>query len=164
MLRRQFLTGLLASPLGAALIGRASAKDFDDPEPFVRKLYQREVKRQKSGPPIGEQEFLGLFTRETRALWLAMRNSKAAAKFPAGPILNAFFGWGVLPGHPVEMGETHNHLGPRVLIIVVDLTIRGEQRHAYVHPVRQDGQWRISTIAYDDGDDFASYCRKRSGQ
>jgi len=162
MLRRHFLRGLLAASSIVVLRGRSDAEDFDDPEPFVRELYRREVERHNSGGTIGEAEFLNLFTRETRALILAGRRN--SAKIPLGPILNAFFGWGVLPRQPVELKDVSNFRGPRILMIVVDLTVRGEPQKAYVHAVKQDGRWRISTIAYDKGDDFASYWRKRAGQ
>jgi hypothetical protein len=162
MLRRHVLRGLLAVSSIGVLRRGAGAKDFDDPEPFVRDLYRREVDRHNSRGAIGETEFLDLFTRETRELVRAGR--RGAAKIPAGPILNAFFGWGVLPGQPVEFKDAYNFRGPRVLIVVVELAVRGEPRRAYVHAVKQEGHWRISTIAYDAGDDFASYWRKRARQ
>jgi hypothetical protein len=162
MLRRHILMSLLAMSSIAVMHGGAGAWEFDDPEPFVRALYEREIARHNSGGTPSEAEFLALFTRETRALILAGRRNKAM--FPPGEVLNVFFGWGVLPGQPVELKDVWNYRGRHVLMIVVDLTVHGESRKAYVHAVRQDGRWRISSIAYDEGDDFASYWRKRAGQ
>ena len=116
MLRRHFLCGLLAATSFTAF--SAGAKEIEDPEPFVRALYEREIARHNAGTVTNEREFLALFTRETRQLWLAGRHN--SAKVPLGPILNAFFGWGVLPGQPVKLIVVGNFRGPRVLIIVVD--------------------------------------------
>jgi hypothetical protein len=161
MRRRYFIKTMLATTALALCGGAAIAIDADDPVEFVRALYAREVARQAAGTSIGEAEFLEVFTRETRQIWLAGRGS--TVNIPAGPILNVFFGWGVLPGHAVALQDVSAVRSPRVLTVVVALTIRGEPHQVSVLPVKQDGRWRVSNIAYDRGEDFVAFRRRLSG-
>ena len=94
---------MLATTAFALCGGAAFAIDADDPVEFVRALYAREIARQAAGTFVGEVEFLEVFARETRQIWLAGRGS--TVNISAGPILNAFFGWGVLPGYAVALQD-----------------------------------------------------------
>lgn len=167
MLRRQLIAGLLAACWGTS--GRAHAGDDQDPEPFVRALYGKLVRQHIERKAESEREFLAHFTPETRDVWLAMTaairqgRAKYDDKFPVGRILNAFFGWGVLPGHEIELLSINNHKGPRVTVVVVELAANGNPRTVYVHPVRHNGGWLISDINYGDGESFVGYCRRRAG-
>src|SRR5262249_7894263 len=126
------LRGLLAVSLSLVLHDSAGAAKFDDPEAFVRNLYRREVARHNSGGTMSEAEFVALFTRETRQLMQAGRRN--TTQIPLGPMLNAFFGWGVLPRRPVELKDVSSFRG--ALVIVVELAVREQPRRAYVHVIK----------------------------
>jgi len=70
---------------------------------------------------------------------------------PIGPLLNAFFGWGVLPGTEVKVGKialvSGNYEGPAT--VGVDLNYRAESHRILVHAVREKEVWLVANITYD---------------
>ena len=66
-------------------------------------LYEKQARLLAARAPPGEQDFHALFARDLRKLMQASR--RAASNAPDGPLLNAFFGWGVLPGTEVTIGK-----------------------------------------------------------
>ena len=95
MNRRQFILALSA---GAALLGAAPARaECGGPSAveFVEELYEKQARLQAQNTPLGQDEFLAMFSKVMRALMQAPRHP--ARSVSLGPLLNAFFGWGVLP-------------------------------------------------------------------
>lgn len=152
MTRRVFLALVAAfglSPVHAA----APSLPFADPAEIVRALYAREAARQANGKGPSEEEFLAEFSRDLRALFRAGRDG--AASGATGRKLNAWFGWGVLPGQPVAVGRVRSLAGGvETRVVAVDLTVRGEARQVYVHLVAEGDRWAVGNIIYDAGDDF----------
>jgi len=48
-------------------------------------------------------------------------------------------------------------------IVIVDLLARRVKRRILVHTARENGEWRISNIVYDQGEDFVAYRRRLRG-
>jgi hypothetical protein len=162
--RRRLIGGCLVAVAVFAAGGAVHAESSaGGPADFVRELYQREIVANEARTPMSESEFLAVFSRATRNLWQAGRNS--SVKIPIGPKLHAFFGWGMLPGFKVTLEKVSSARdatgAPRVS---VDLTVRGEPRHVYVHPVMENGRWRIANISYDHGEDLVSFRKRLSGR
>jgi hypothetical protein len=119
---------------------------------FVRDLYVQQVALHVVGKPVGEAEFFALFSRELRALMKVVRPNPT--REPIGRLLNAFFGWGVLPGQTVELGRVMPAFGGTggLYEVIVELVVRGEARQILVRPVREDGLWKIADISYGNGE------------
>ena len=128
---------------------------------FVRKLYARQVALHAGKAPASGDAFYGLFARELRTLIQAPR--PGAAREPIGRILNAFFGWGILPGQPVQLDQVMPADGG-LKAVRVDLVVRGEKRQLIVRPVREDGLWKIADISYDHGDSLLDHYRRITGR
>ena len=81
---------------------------------------------------------------------------------PIGPLLHAFFGWGVLPGAEVKIGKvafvSGSAGGPATVSVGVDY--RGEHHKILVRAVRENDVWRIADISYDSGTSLADHYRK----
>jgi hypothetical protein len=154
--RRQAVCLLLAAALPAA----ARAGDDLDMVGFVRRLYAEQVRQHASDERMSEQAFYALFARDLRALMQAPR--PGLAREPAGPILHAFFGWGVLPHVPVSLVDVMPAFGGTggLKLVRVDLTVRGAPRQILVRPVREDGLWKIADISYGNGESLAAYYRR----
>src|SRR5258708_27251940 len=137
--RRQFVCALLAAGLP---LSAARARGIPMVE-FVRDLYVQQVALHAVRKPIGEAEFFALFSHELRALMQAPR--PGLAREPIGRILNAFFGWGVLPGQTVELDQVMPAFGGTggLYLVRVDLVVRGEGRQILVGPVLENGLWKI---------------------
>jgi len=154
--RRQAIWMLLAitAPLCAA-----RAEDLDMVE-FVRALYARQVAMHASDERMSEEAFHALFSAELRALMEAPH--PGLAREPIGPILNAFFGWGVLPHVPVTVAAVMPAFGGTggLYLVRVDLLVRGEGRQILVRPVREKGLWKIADITYASGEGLLAYYRR----
>jgi hypothetical protein len=161
--RRQFISALLAASAGMACAAHAGTASRDMVT-FVRELYTRQVAARTANTPMSSAEFDALFSRNVRALMHApvVRPDKVAD----GPILNALFGWGVLPGLEVKLDKVapaFDGTGAATLVRVdVDIPDRGGKRQILVRPVYEDGAWRIADITYgsDSGLGVVAYYRR----
>jgi hypothetical protein len=151
---------VLLAAVVLALPRAAAAQTESEAVSFVRDLYTREIARHAAHGRTGEAEFLAPFASRTQAVWRASRVAGAPASDPAGPILNAYFGWGVLPGHAVTLDGVASGSG---LSVSVRLTVRGEARTAVVQLVRENRGLRVADIAYGRGESFLAYHRRRAG-
>jgi hypothetical protein len=147
---------LCAGALLAAAPARAQNAG-DDAVTFVRDLYAKEVAHHAAKSGKGEAEFLAVFTAETQQIWRAAQANRNKASLTIGPILHAFFGWGVLPGHEVKLGAVTLASGDAV---AVELTAQGEPRRVVVRAVREAGSWRIADLDYGRGDGYVAYLRR----
>jgi hypothetical protein len=161
--RRQFIFAMIAAALPVGAAQRVNATGIPMVE-FVRDLYVQQVALHAVGKPLGEAEFFALFSRELRALMHAPRPN--LAREPIGRILNAFFGWGVLPGQTVELGRVIPAFGGTggLFEVIVELTIRGEERRVVVRPVRQEGLWKIADISYGHNESLLTYYQHITGR
>ena len=137
----------------------AHAEDLDMVE-FVRTLYARQVKMHADDERMSEEAFYALFSSELRALMKTPR--PGLAREPIGPILNAFFGWGVLPHVPVAVAAVMPAFGGTggLFLVRVDLLVRGEPRQLIVRPVREDGLWKIADISYGNNESLLAYYQR----
>jgi hypothetical protein len=152
--RRRLLCALLIAVLP---IGSASADE--DMVAFVRGVYAQQVRLHAAGENLREREFVALFSPDMVALMRAPRPGLEGE--PAGPLLNAFFGWGVLPGQPVTLMEVAATEGGEVN---VDLIVRSERRRVTIRPVRANGLWTIADISYGRGEALRSYYMRITGR
>ncbi|MBI5262360.1 MAG: hypothetical protein HY852_11165 [Bradyrhizobium sp.] len=113
---------------------------------FVRALYEKQARAQAANVPPSDSEFTALFSDKSRRLMRAPRAYPANA--PIGPILNAFFGWGVLPKTEVGIGTVARVAGGDTgpATIAVDVVHHGTTHKVFVHVLREDGGWRIDDI------------------
>ena len=166
MNRRQFC---LAFPgaiglLAGARPGHAECGSSGITE-FIETLYQKQARRQAADTALSEDEFRPLFARGMRRLIRAPRHFPKNMLF--GPILNAFFGWGVFPGAEVKVGKValdsgNDALGPAT--IRVEIEHRGEPHKVLVHVVSENDDWRIADISYDSGKSLADHYRSITGR
>jgi len=158
--RRQFTFALtsLAALLAARTAAHAECGELTATE-FVEGLYQKQARLHAANAPPDEVDFHALFSSDLRKLMQAPR--RASSDAPAGPLLHAFFGWGVLPRTEVTVGKTAlvsgNHEGPAT--VGIELKYRGERRRLLVHAVRENEVWLIANIIYDSGKSLVSYYR-----
>ena len=131
---------------------------------FVRELYARETERHNARAPISEEAFLALFARDMRGLMQAPRSY--TDREPAGPILNAFFGWGVLPGRAVELIQVIPADGApgNLDLVQVGIRVNAERRRILVRSAREDGRWKIADILYENGDSLRAYYARITGR
>lgn len=152
MNRRHFLFGLSGAValLGSARPGRAECGTQTARE-FVEALYQKQARLQAEKTPMSEEDFNETFSSGLRRLMTAPRQTPNS--MPDGPILNALFGYGVLPGAEVTIGKvtlaTGEDTGPAT--IAVRIKHRGEQHRLLVHVINQDDDYRIANIIHDSG-------------
>lgn len=146
--RRRMLAAALAVLLPAVPV------HAEDGVAFVRDLYARQVALHNAHGRMTQADFLPLFALSLRALMQAPRPGLARA--PAGPILNAFFGWGILPGQPVALQRVRAAGGG----IAVDIVARGEPRRITVSLLREQGLWKIADISYGHGESLQAYYRR----
>src|SRR5205814_6709972 len=70
-----------------------------------------------------------------------------------GPVLNAFFGWGVLPRTEITIGKVNlvsgQDEGPAT--VGVGLSYRGDAHKVLVHVLMDEDGWRIANVIYDNG-------------
>jgi hypothetical protein len=83
---------------------------------------------------------------------------------PIGPLLNAFFGWGVLPGTEVKIGKIAQVAGSDYdealpATFAVELNHHDAPHKVLVRVIRERGNWRVANISYDSGSSLADYYR-----
>ena len=162
--RRHFI---LAVSAGAALLGAPSARaecGAVSAIEFVEALYQKQARLHAENAPLGQDDFLALFSRDMRKLMQAPR--RPDPKVMLGPVLNAFFGWGVLPRTEVTIGKTGRVSGQEEgpATIGVAVTYRGEAHKILVHVVMEEDDWRIANIIYDNGKSLIAHYRETTLQ
>lgn len=162
--RRSFI---VAFSTAAALLGTLPAQaECGEPSAveFVEALYQKQVRLQAQNTPLGRDDFLPLFSRGMRSLMQAPRRPNRNVTL--GPVLNAFFGWGVLPGTEVKVGTlklvSGQHEGPAT--VRVPVSYRGETHELLVHVLLQTDGWRIANIVYDNGRSLLDHYRQIATQ
>ena len=162
--RRQFILGLLA---GAALPGAPPARaECGGPSAveFVEGLYEKQVRLQAQNTPLGPDEFLELFSKGMRALMQTPRRPNR--NMAVGPVLNAFFGWGVLPRTEVTVGKVSlvsgRDEGPAT--VGVPLSYRGEAHKVLVHVLLDEDGWHVANIIYDNGKSLIDHYRDMTGR
>jgi hypothetical protein len=111
---------------------------------------------------VSETEFLAVFTRGTREVWLAARGKRSNAT--DGPVLHAFFGWGVLPRHEVRLARIIAADAAGNAPVAVYLDVNGQRRRVELQVVREDSEWRVSDIVYDRGASFLAHFRRLAGK
>jgi hypothetical protein len=160
MNRRQFLFAVsgAAAVLAAARTGHAECGEQTSVE-FVEELYEKQARLHAANTPLGENEFDALFARELRQIMRAPR--RYPKNEPIGPLLHAFFGWGVLPGTEVKIGKvalvSGRDGGPAT--VRVEVKYRGERHMVLVRVVQESELWRIAGISYDSGKSLADHYR-----
>jgi hypothetical protein len=158
--RRQFLFIIsgTAALLGTARTGHAECGEQTANE-FVRALYEQQAELLAANKPLIDDEFYELFTRDLRRLMKVPRRPRNNQ--PIGPILNAFFGWGVLPGTEVKIGKitlvSGNYDGPAT--VGVDVSTGADKHRILVHVVRKNEVWHVANIIYDSGKSLVSHYR-----
>jgi hypothetical protein len=165
MNRRTFILALSA---GAALLGAPPVRaECGGPSAieFVEGLYEKQARLQAQNTPLGREEFLALFSKGMRALMQAPRRPHRHVTL--GPVLNAFFGWGVLPRTEVSVGKVSlvsgQDEGPAT--VAVPLTYRGEAHKVLVHVLLdEDDGWLIANIIYDNGKSLLEHYRGMTGR
>ncbi|MFO1107547.1 MAG: hypothetical protein U1E61_00030 [Bradyrhizobium sp.] len=165
MNRRDFILALSA---GAALLGATPVRaECGGPSAieFVEGLYEKQARLQLQNTPLGEAEFLALFSKGMRSLMQAPR--RAGRRATIGPVLNAFFGWGVLPRTEVTVGKVHlvsgQDEGPAT--IGVPVSYRGESHRLLVHVLLDaDDGWLVANIIYDNGKSLIDHYRDVTGR
>ena len=157
--RRLFILALSA---GAALLGAAPAHaECGGPSAveFVEGLYEKQARLQAQNTPLDQDEFLAQFSRGMRALMQASRRS--GRNTALGPVLNAFFGWGVLPRTEVTVGKvalvSGQYEGPAT--IGVPVSYRGEKHKVLVHVLLDEDGWHVANIIYDNGKSLIDHFR-----
>jgi hypothetical protein len=162
--RRRFM---LAFSAGAALLGAAPARaECGAPSAleFVEGLYEKQVRLQAQGTPLDYDEFLALFSKGMRALMQAPRRPHRGTT--VGPVLNAFFGWGVPPRTEVAVGKvtlvSGQDEGPAT--VGVPVSYRGEAHKVLVHVLFNDDGWQIANVIYDNGKSLIDHYRGTTGR
>lgn len=143
--------------------GRARCGDADDVA-FVRALYEKQARDLAANVPMSNAEFTALFSARMQQLMRAPRYYPPNE--PIGPILDAFFGWGVLPSTDVRIGAvtrlSGSDGGPAT--IAVELVHHGGPHQAYVSLVRDGATWRIDDVSYDHGMSLIEHYRRHTKQ
>jgi len=165
MNRRQFcfaIPGAVAL-LAGARPGHAECGGSGITE-FIDITYQKQARLLAAKTPPDNVEFDALFSRGMRALMHAPRRYPRDQTM--GPLLNTFFGYGVLPGADIKVGnieiDSGDELGPATVRIAIEH--RGERRKILVHVVSQDEDWRIANIIYESGRSLIDHYRAITGR
>lgn len=144
--------------MGAARTGHAECGEQTANE-FVRATYEQQAELLAANKPLCDDEFYELFTRDLRRLMTAPQRTRHNK--PISPILNAFFGWGVLPGTEVEIGKitlvSGNYEGPAT--VGVDVSTRADKHRILVHVVRKNEVWHVANVIYPSGKSLVSHYR-----
>lgn len=162
--RRQFILALAA---GAALLGACPARaECGGPSAleFVEGLYEKQARLQAQNTPLGQDEYLELFSKGMRTLMRAPR--RPHRNVTPGPVLNAFFGWGVLPGTEVTVGKvglaSGQDDGPAT--VGVPVSYRGEAHKVLVHVLLDEDGWHVANVIYDNGKSLIDHYRDVTGR
>src|SRR5689334_17829390 len=104
MNRRQFVFALsgMTALLGGARSGRAECGGVSIRE-FVETTYYKQARLHAAKTPLSTEDFHALFSPGMRRLMQAPRQYPKNQMM--GPLLNAFFGYGVLPGADIKVGK-----------------------------------------------------------
>jgi hypothetical protein len=162
--RRHFILALSA---GAALLGAAPAHaECGGPSAieFVEELYQKQARLHAENAPLSEEDFLALFSKGVRQLMQTPRKPDRNATL--GPVLNAFFGWGVLPRTEVSIGKVNRISGESEgpATVGVNVSYRGEAHKVRVHVIMGDEGFGIANIIYDNGRSLIDHYRDITGR
>ena len=158
--RRQFLFVMSGATalLGGVRAAHAECGEEESDE-FVEALYEEQARLNAANTPLEGDRFYALFARKLRQLMQASRHASPNA--PIGPVLNAFFGWGVLPGTEVKIGKvarvSGSEYGPAT--VSVELNYRGEHHKVLVRAVQENEAWRVADISYDSGESLSDHYR-----
>jgi hypothetical protein len=165
MTRRKFLLAISGAValLAGARSGHAECGGSGITE-FVDITYQKQARLVAAQTPLSEGEYQALFSRGMRRLM------RAPHRFPKnmlfGPVLNAFFGWGVFPGAEVKVGkieiDSGDELGPATVRVAIEH--RSEPHKILVHVIRENDDWRIASIVYDSGKSLIDHYRAFTGR
>ena len=165
MNRRQFVLGIATAAAFSSVArdGHAECGELTSNE-FVGELYEKQARLHAAKTPLSQDEFHALFSSDLRQLMQAPRRTQNNA--PIGPLLNAFFGWGVLPGTEVTIGKitlvSGKYEGPAT--VGVDLKYRGESHRILVHAVREKDVWLVANIIHDSGKSLLAHYRGITGR
>jgi hypothetical protein len=164
MNQRQFVFALSgAAPLFASRSGRAECGGMSIRE-FIETTYYKQARLLAAKTPLGNDGFDALFSPGMRRLIHAPR--RYPKHMTMGPLLNAFFGWGVLPGAEIKVGKIEHSSGDQYLgpaTIRVEIEHRGEPHQILVHVVGPGEDWRIANIIYDSGKSLLDHYRSITG-
>jgi hypothetical protein len=165
MTRRKFLLAISGAValLAGARSGHAECGGPGITE-FVDITWRKQARLLAAQTPLSEDEYQALFSRGMR------RQIRAPRRFPKnmlfGPVLDAFFGWGVLPGAEVKVGrieiDSGGELGPATVRVAIEH--RGAPHRILVRVIREDDDWRIANIAYDSGKSLIDHYRAFTGR
>ena len=165
MNRRQFCFAFsgAAALLAGARPGHAECGSSGIIE-FTNTVWQKQARLLAAQTPPNEEEYYALFSHGMRTLMQAPR--PYLKDQPIGRILNAFFGWGVLPGTEVEINDIDMHSGDDNGPATIRVMIKhhGEPHKILVHVIMQDDDWRIANIIYDSGKSLLEYYRVLTGR
>jgi hypothetical protein len=165
MNRRGFVLAMsgAAALLAGARSGHAECGGSGITE-FIDITWQKQARLLAAQTPLSQEDYDALFSRGMRALFHAPR--PYLKDQPIGRILNAFFGWGVLPGTEVKVGnieiDSGDELGPATVRVAIEH--HGEPHKILVHVVMQGDEWRIANIIYDSGKSLLEYYRVLTGR
>ena len=127
-------------------------------------VWQKQARLLAAQTPLSQEEFDALFSRGMQALIHAPR--PYLKDQPIGRILNAFFGWGVLPGTEVKINDIEidsgDETGPATVRVAIEH--HGEPHKILVHVVMQNDEWRIANIIYDSGKSLLEHYRVLTGR
>ena len=124
MNRRQFVFAMSGAVtlLAATRPGRAECGGLSVRE-FVETTYYKQARLHAAKTPLSNDDFYALFSPGMRRLMQAPRQYPKNQML--GPLLNAFFGYGVLPGADIKVGKVEHHSGDEM----GPATIRVEIEH-----------------------------------
>jgi hypothetical protein len=164
MNRRQFVFTLPgAVALFAARPGRAECGGLSIRE-FVETTYYKQARLHAEKTPLGNDDFYALFSPGMQRLMQAPRQYNKNQMI--GPLLNAFFGYGVLPGAEITVGKVERYSGDEAMgpaTIRVGIEHRGDPHKLLVHIVGSGDDWGIANIIYDSGRSLVDHYRSITG-
>ena len=149
---------LFAARPGRAECGGVSIREF------VETTYYKQARLLAAKTPLGNDDFYDLFSPGMRRLMQASRQYPKNQKI--GPLLNAFFGYGVLPGAEIKVGKVEHRSGDQDLgpaTIRIEIEHRGEPHKILVHVVGPGEDRRIANIIYDSGKSLIDHYRSITG-
>ena len=165
MNRRHFLFAMLLVPAfsGASAPRHAECDEYTNTD-YVASLYESQARMLAANSPLSEAEFVAMFSHDMRELMRAPRQLPTNA--PDGPVLNAFFGWGVLPGTEVKIGKVKRVSGKEdgPARIAVEIRHHDQKHKIVVRVVKERGNWRIADITYDSGKTLSEHYRAMTRQ
>jgi hypothetical protein len=164
MNRRQFFAIVAAAAqLTAVRAGYADCGEVSSAD-FVQAVYQRQIELRAADTPLDDDTYSALFSRNLRKLMHSPR--PYLRNEPIGRILNAFFGWGVLPTLAVQVDKVAQVSGRAEgpATVGVDIRYLGEKHRVLVRVVREREIWRIADISYDSGKSLVKHYRRITGR